>query len=71
MDWPDLFPDYKVTLDGWGPKVNGEWDIEEVGHVLVPNENGSQTTLKLTRGLSKQGAPSVGIPFETIQRSFE
>jgi phage protein D len=68
---PDLFPDYKVTLDGWGPKVNGEWDIEEVGHVLVPNENGSQTTLKLTRGLSKQGAPSVGIPFETIQRSFE
>jgi phage protein D len=67
---PDLFPDYKVTLDGWGPKVNGDWDVEEVSHVLIPGEGGSGTTLKLTRGLSKQGAPSIGIPFETIQRSF-
>lgn len=66
----DVFPDYFATLDGWGPKVDGAWDIEEVGHVLVPGDGGSQTTIKLSRGLSKQGAASTGIAFGTVQKSF-
>jgi hypothetical protein len=60
---PDLFPDYYVTMSGWGAKVNGDWEIEEVNHILVPGDNGAQTTMKLVRGASKQAAKSADIPF--------
>jgi len=60
---PDLFPDHLVPFSGFGPKVDGNWEVDELEHQIVPGDGGSQTTTKYVRPTSSQAANQAGVAF--------
>lgn len=57
----DIGLQHKAKLAGWGSKIDGEWFIDSIKHVLVGNSYGN-TTLDLRRALSSGAAKSANLP---------
>lgn len=57
---PSLYLTNLVPLAGWGAKIDSNWEVLSIKHVLVPGSGGSNTTATLERGTSKGGAKQAG-----------
>lgn len=58
---PSLYLTHLVPLSGWGGKIDGNWEVVSIRHLVVPSEGQqSTTTVSLTRGTSKGGAKQTG-----------
>lgn len=62
---PELRPEHRIELSGWGERADGVWYVEAVRHVILDDGAASSTTAALTRGPSKKAAREQALPFQT------
>ncbi len=55
---PGVFPSMLIPLDGWGGKIDGTWEADDVKHDIFNRT----TTIHMKRGTSSGSASSSGSP---------
>lgn len=59
---PGIFLTHLIPISGFAGKIDGNWEVVSVHHVIIPGDGqSSETVVDLARGLSKGGAKQTGL----------